>query len=122
MARRFFVRVQLHDVADGDDAYEDLHKAMEKEGFRRTITVRDQGEQRLPWGTYIGDVGKAGVTKMEAADHVRAAVRETGYTSSFVIVETDGALQVSSLEPVEQPRSVEEELQELLDEVRRLAK
>jgi hypothetical protein len=117
MAKRFFVRVQLHDVPEGDDAYDVLHDEMEKRGFVRTIVVDGQ-EHRLPWGTYIGLAENTGGSREKAANLVSAAVKATGYTSSFVVVETDTGLRVSNLEPVEQPKSLDEEFSELLKQLK----
>ncbi len=116
MAKRFFVRVQLHDVAEGDDAYVTLHEEMEKRHFGRTIVV-DGVEYKLPWGTYIGPSGQTGATREGAATLVEQAVKATVKLASFVIVETDTGMRVGNLEPVEQPKSAEEELMSALEAI-----
>jgi hypothetical protein len=81
---------------------------MEKRGFERTIMVAKQ-KQKLPWGTYIGYATATGGTKEAADALVSQAVKITGYTASYVIVETDVGMQVSNLEPAEQPKSALDE-------------
>lgn len=44
----FTVRVELHDA---EDLYDDLHKAMSKEGFYRTILI-DEVRYQLPTAEY----------------------------------------------------------------------
>ena len=116
MTKRFFARVQLHDVKEGDDAYDDLHEGMEEQGFGRTIRIDDE-DHRLPWGSYIGLAEKTGGTREKASERVAVAVKKTGYTASYVVVETEVGLRVSNLEPVEQPKSAEENLLDLLKRI-----
>jgi hypothetical protein len=121
MAKRFFVRVQLHDVTEGDAAYQTLHDEMETRGFLRIIKVGDE-VQKLPTGSYHGAAEKTGGSRAAAGARVGEAVATTGHTASYVVVETDALLCVSNLEPYEQPKSMEERLEDLamlLEEIKK---
>jgi hypothetical protein len=69
---RFMTRVELHG-ADYSD-YENLHRAMEGEGFKRTITGGDGTVYRLPTAEYYW------VTPMALKDVLAAAQRAAGQT------------------------------------------
>jgi len=64
----FTVRVELHD-ADDDD-YEELHEAMEKEGFERTIVGESGTTYRLPTAEYryYSDTESRGDVRNKAYD------------------------------------------------------
>lgn len=110
MAKRYFIRIQLHDAAESSDAYDTLHEEMERRHFARTVAI-DGKEFKLPWGTYIAFAKQVG-TKQDACTRASEAARITGYSASIVVAETDVGMQVSGLEPVE-PTSAEEDLNEL---------
>ena len=48
----YFARVELHGAKWPDD-YEELHEALEKEGFINCITPTDGDTKRLPSGFYF---------------------------------------------------------------------
>jgi hypothetical protein len=99
VSTRFFVRVQLHGIADDHEAYDTLHKEMKSRGFKRTVNSNDE-KYWLPTGCYRGSADDTGGTKSAAADRVQKAVDRTGRKASFVVVETEESLEKRHLKRV----------------------
>jgi hypothetical protein len=84
---RFTTRVELHEASEDD--YEELHVAMENEGFRRTITG-DEGEYHL-----VGDI-----TEDQVLQRAKRAAATTG--KSYSILVTEGSRKWWNLKKVEE--------------------
>ena len=106
LARRrmssFTVRVELRDHPAGDD-YDTLHKAMEAEGFSRTIDNGNGVIYRLPTAEYnfIGDLSNS-----EVIDKAKRAADQTGKAYCVLVTESKGRRWVN-LELVQPVQSAE---------------
>lgn len=95
---RFVTRVELHGASEAD--YNVLHKAMEDEGFQRTIKSGDGTVYQLPTAQYYSDSDKERNSVLEAAK--RAATKTN---KKFGVIVTES--QVSTwygLSIVSQPK------------------
>ena len=81
----FTTRVELHDAAWSD--YDKLHRAMEAEGFARTITSDDGITYHLPTAEYdySGDV-----TMGQVLAKAKKAAATTGKSSGILVTQSSG--------------------------------
>jgi hypothetical protein len=77
---KFITRVELHH-GTGDD-YEELHTAMARAGFSRTIQGRDGITYHLPWAEYHVDTTS---TIEQVRSAVLAASKMTGRTAAVLV-------------------------------------
>jgi hypothetical protein len=83
----FIVRVELHNDPTWRD-YDVLHKAMEAEGFSRTITADSGTVFHLPTAEYL----LAGNSnRQQACDKAKRAAARTGKPFSVLVTESNGA-------------------------------
>jgi hypothetical protein len=84
---RYTVRVELHN-AEWED-YDELHEAMENEGFSRQITSSDGKTYHLPWAEYDRETpsGRKGVL-----DAAKRAADTTGKAHSILVTESAGRM------------------------------
>jgi len=82
----FTTRVELHH-ADGDD-YENLHTAMEGQGFSRTIKSGDGVTYHLPTAEY--DRRGAALTSDTVLASAKMAASSTGKRYSILVTESNG--------------------------------
>jgi hypothetical protein len=89
---RFTTRVELHEATEDD--YANLHVAMEREGFSRTISG-DDGVVHLPPAEYnrIGEL-----TRDQIMDSAKRAAKTTNKTFSLLV--TEGTRSWFNLEAV----------------------
>lgn len=78
-------RLELHDGSEED--YEELHKAMEIQGFARTITSSDGITYHLPPAEYYSSTN---LNRSEVLEKAQVAAKGTGKTFSAVTVESKG--------------------------------
>jgi hypothetical protein len=81
----FMTRVELHDASYSD--YEELHVAMETEGFDRNITSDDGVTYYLPPAEYYCDVQ---LTRQQVLEKAKRAARTTQKSFSAVVTESKG--------------------------------
>lgn len=81
----FMTRVELHDANEED--YEKLHKAMEDQGFTRTITSGKGVVHHLPTAEYRRE---ADLTREEILDSAKVAAATTGKDYGAIVTESDG--------------------------------
>lgn len=82
---RFTTRVELNDAAAKD--YENLHAAMEQEGFTRTITSDEGTTYWLPTAEYnrIGEL-----TREQVLKSAKRAAASTGKIAKILVTEAGG--------------------------------
>jgi len=82
---RVTARVELHGATERD--YQNLHTAMEQEGYARSVLANDNRQYHLPPGEYVHD----SVASLDDA-RVRAvrAAAQTGRSSSVFVAGWDG--------------------------------
>lgn len=66
------VRVELHEADDEPQAYKDLHAAMERQGFSRTIKTQGDVRRKLPNAEYSMVTN---LTKQQVLDKAILAAR-----------------------------------------------
>jgi hypothetical protein len=82
----FTVRVELHNATEGD--YEELHTAMENEGFIRTIQGSDGKVYRLPTAEYNRILD--GLTRNTVLQDAKSAASSTGRRYWVLVTESKG--------------------------------
>ena len=82
---KFTTRIELHG-ADRSD-YDQLHSAMEDEGFSRTITSGDGIVYDLPWAEYNYDGNS---TLQQVIDAGKRAASTTGFKFEILVTKSDG--------------------------------
>jgi len=82
---RYTVRVELHD-AERDD-YDELHTAMEDEGFSREVTSDDGKTYHLPWAEYNRDTASS---RSAVLDSAKRAAETTGKEYEVLVTESAG--------------------------------
>lgn len=88
----FMTRVELHDASYSD--YEELHSAMEEEGFERTITSDKGVTYYLPTAEYYRDVH---LTRQEVLESAKRAAVTTGKRYGVVVTESNGVTWIGLL-------------------------
>jgi hypothetical protein len=88
----FFVRVELHD----EEAYDDLHTAMRRQGFTRNIESKNGRFFRLPTGQYRLESNTLGRSKVLLK--AKRAVAKTGKQAAITV--TEGRMVWSGLDEV----------------------
>lgn len=82
---RFTTRVELHN-ADEDD-YEQLHAAMEREGFSRTIVSGDGTTYHLPTAEYDR---QGNLTRDEVLESAKRSANKTGCSYAVLVTQSNG--------------------------------
>jgi hypothetical protein len=82
---RYTTRVELHKATDDD--YEELHSAMENEGFSRFIESDDSIRYHLPTAEYNYD-GSASLDQV--LDKATRAANSTGRSHMVLVTKSDG--------------------------------
>ena len=82
---RFTTRIELHGASRSD--YDELHAAMKKEGFTRTITSDTGTVYDMPWAEYNYSGGRSLQQVLDAGK--RAAVT-TGYKFAILVTQSAG--------------------------------
>ena len=82
---RFTTRVELH-YADEND-YENLHSAMEGEGFTRTIVSGDGIRYHLPTAEYDR---QGNLTRDQVLESAQKAANKTGCKYAVLVTESSG--------------------------------
>jgi hypothetical protein len=82
---RYTTRVELH--AAGNDDYETLHSAMEKQGFSRFVKNEDGKSYHLPTAEYNFD-GSA--TRSEVLEKAKTAAEKTRRKFEILVTESNG--------------------------------
>lgn len=87
MNNKFTVRIVLLDTENDWEIYDKLHKAMEKEGFSKTIIGNNGKEYHLPDAEYnlIGEYSAENVMNMS-----KRAAATTGREYSVLITPSSG--------------------------------
>jgi hypothetical protein len=75
-------RVELHSAGDSD--YDNLHRAMQAEGFRRTITAGDGTVYNLPTAEYYWETPRTLKDVLAAAQR---AAEQTGKPYGIIVTE-----------------------------------
>jgi hypothetical protein len=78
----FTIRVELHQASYQD--YENLHAAMEKAGFSRSITSDEGKVYHLPTAEYDRE---SGLTTAQVLEQAKAAANSTGKTNAVLVTE-----------------------------------
>lgn len=91
----YLARVELN--ATTEEEFEQLHEAMEKRGFFRTIQDDNGAAYHLPDETYV--IQNTNMTSTAAHDAAIAAAQETGFEFVLIVVEFLNA-EWTNLEPV----------------------
>lgn len=78
----FTVRVELHKAEWAH--YDQLHAAMEQQGFSRRITSDDGRIYQMPWAEYSGT---GNLTSAEIRDIAKAAADTTGKENAVFVTE-----------------------------------
>ena len=90
----FMTRVELHNATYQD--YENLHSAMETEGFERTITSDQGTTYHLPTAEYYRSTT---LTRSQVLDSAKRAADKTKKHYAAVVTESNGVTW-HGLEPV----------------------
>jgi hypothetical protein len=84
---KFTIRVELHDAREED--YENLHAAMEKQGFSRTITDDDGVSYHLPPAEY-NRLGQ--LTRDQVLESAKNAATATRLSFSILVSESEARM------------------------------
>lgn len=79
-------RIELHDASY--DEYQVLHRAMEAEGFERTITSDDGVTYHLPTAEYYRTVE---LTRQQVLEAAKRAAAKTGKRFGAIVTESRGS-------------------------------
>ena len=82
----FMTRIELHDASY--DEYQVLHRAMEAEGFERTITSDDGVTYHLPTAEYYRTVE---LTRQQVLEAAKRAAAKTGKRFGAIVTESRGS-------------------------------
>ena len=91
----FITRIELHGKPTDED-YKELHEAMEKKGFKRTVTSKGNA-YHLPNAVYFSN--DLSIANGKVMTRAKQAVAATDKKASIVVVEAANIL-ASGLEPV----------------------
>jgi hypothetical protein len=86
---QFTVRVVLHDAADEDNIYLQLHMAMGVEGFSRSILSSTGVRYKLPPAEYYIE---SSLDKCAILEKAKRAARTTLHKHSVFVTPSDGAV------------------------------
>lgn len=81
----YTTRVELH--RGGEDDYETLHSAMEREGFSRQIKSDDGTWYHLPTAEYVYSGSQS---RTEVREKAKRAAAKTGLTFMVLVTEANG--------------------------------
>ena len=82
---RFTTRIELHGASRSD--YDNLHSAMDDEGFTRTVTSDDGTVYDMPWAEYNYDGNR---TLQHVFDAGKRAASSTGYKFAILVTKSAG--------------------------------
>jgi hypothetical protein len=91
---QFTVRVELHQASLSD--YQNLHAAMERQGFSRLITADNGKSFRMPWAEYDGS---ATLTTQQVRDIARNIANTTGKPNAIFVTEANSRAWIG-LQPI----------------------
>jgi hypothetical protein len=99
MIPRFTVRVELHDAEKQPEKYTQLHEAMRKKGFSRTITFSNDTKYELPPAEY-NHAPDTALTVEEVLGDVKAAASTVQKEFSVLVTQTEVARGIFGLKKV----------------------
>jgi hypothetical protein len=96
VGKSFFVQIQLLGVEEDHDGHVVLAEEMASRGFVQKIALPTR-QAKLPLGSFLGAVGKAGGSSAEALLRAEASAKATGLGASIVVLEVDAPIQTYGL-------------------------